>query len=111
MAMASALRRVAHEDRLSLVEHLTELRVRLIICIVAFTAATVFCMVENQRILDILNRPLTTTVKHGADDPLEQLARFDAEIGAWAKDTSAFYRRLAPSRGDAAGRGARGGRP
>ncbi|HWK26184.1 MAG TPA: twin-arginine translocase subunit TatC [Solirubrobacter sp.] len=93
--MASALRQVAHEDRLSLVEHLTELRVRLIICIVAFVGATVFCMVENQRILDILNRPLTSTVKHGASDPLEQLARFDRQVGDWAKDSSTLYRQLA----------------
>lgn len=99
--MASALRPVAHEDRLSLVEHLTELRVRLIICIVAFVAATVFCMVENQRILDILNRPLTTTVKHGADDPLEQLARFDREAGVWAADMSVLLRQMAVREDDA----------
>lgn len=102
--MASALRPVAHEARLSLVEHLTELRVRLVICIVAFVAATVFCMVENQRILDILNQPLTTTVKHGADDPLEQLARFDRETGAWAADMSALLRRLAVREDDAQAR-------
>ena len=57
--MATALRPVAHEDRLSLVEHLTELRVRIVICLVAFVAATAFCMWQNQRVLDILNKPLT----------------------------------------------------
>ena len=38
--MATALRPVAHDDRLSLVEHLTELRVRIVICLVAFVATT-----------------------------------------------------------------------
>ena len=37
--MASTLRPIRHEDRLSLVEHLDELRTRLIICVVAFVVA------------------------------------------------------------------------
>ncbi len=57
--MASALRTVAHDDRLSLVEHLTELRVRIVICLAAFVATTALCFWQNQRVLDILNRPLT----------------------------------------------------
>ena len=32
----AALRPVSHDDRLSLVEHLDELRTRLILCLVAF---------------------------------------------------------------------------
>ena len=67
--MASALRTVAHDDRLSLVEHLTELRVRIVICLVAFVACTVVCMWQNQRVLDILNKPLTTTVRSGQHGP------------------------------------------
>ena len=61
--MASALRTVAHDDRLSLVEHLTELRVRIVICLVAFIACTVLCFWQNDRVLDILNDPLTSTVR------------------------------------------------
>ena len=38
--MASTLRPIRHEDRLSLVEHLDELRTRLIICVVAFVIAS-----------------------------------------------------------------------
>ncbi len=74
---ASALRPVAHEDRLSLVEHLTELRVRIVICLVAFAAATGLCMWQNQRVLDILNEPLTQTVKAGTADPIQQGSRWD----------------------------------
>ena len=70
--MATALRTVGHEDRLSLVEHLTELRVRIVICLVAFGVATGLCMWQNQRVLDILNDPLTQTVKAGTADPIQQ---------------------------------------
>ena len=34
--MATTLRPIRHEDRLSLVEHLDELRKRLIVCVVVF---------------------------------------------------------------------------
>jgi sec-independent protein translocase protein TatC len=99
--MASALRTVAHDDRLSLVEHLTELRVRIVVCLVAFVAATVFCMVENQRILDILNKPLTTTVKPGHTDPLTQGARWDRDVAAWVRESSDVNRRMAGAVDDA----------
>lgn len=78
--MASALRSVAHDDRLSLVEHLTELRVRIVVCLAAFIAATVLCMVFNQRVLDILNEPLTSTVDAGHRDPIQQGAGYDQEL-------------------------------
>jgi len=68
--MATALRHVGHEDRLSLVEHLTELRVRIVVCLVAFIAATGVCMWQNHQVLSILNRPLDQTVDHGNKDPL-----------------------------------------
>ena len=57
-AMATALRPIGHEDRLSLVEHLDELRTRLIICIVAFLVAFGVCLWQNTAILNIINRPL-----------------------------------------------------
>ena len=75
--MARRLRPVAHEDRLSLVEHLTELRVRLVVAIVAFSAATAVCMWQNHTLLDVLNRPLDATVSHGSKDPFVQGARYD----------------------------------
>ena len=56
--MATALRPIAHEDRLSLVEHLDELRTRIIICLVVFLGAFALCFWQNDRILDIMDRPL-----------------------------------------------------
>jgi sec-independent protein translocase protein TatC len=49
---------IAHEDRLSIVEHLDELRSRLIICALAFGAAWALCGWQNHLVLDILNAPL-----------------------------------------------------
>jgi sec-independent protein translocase protein TatC len=91
---ASALRPVAHEDRLSLVEHLTELRVRIVICLVAFAAATGLCMWQNQRVLDILNEPLTQTVKAGNADPIQQGSRWD-QLAASLMNETATVNRLA----------------
>src|SRR5687768_15707965 len=75
--MATALRPIAHEDRLSLVEHLDELRTRIIICLAAFLVAFAFCFWQNDQILEILDRPLEKSAFHGgSDDPLERTAAF-----------------------------------
>jgi sec-independent protein translocase protein TatC len=89
---ASALRPVSHEDRLSLVEHLTELRVRIVICLVAFIAATGLCMWQNQRVLDILNQPLEQTVKAGTADPIQQGSRWDQLAARLMKETATVNR-------------------
>jgi sec-independent protein translocase protein TatC len=49
---------VDFEDRLTLVEHLDELRTRIVISIVAFSAAFALCFWQNSRLLDIANKPL-----------------------------------------------------
>jgi sec-independent protein translocase protein TatC len=52
------LRPVDFEDRLTLVEHLDELRSRIITSIVAFAVAFGICFWQNDRLLDIANAPL-----------------------------------------------------
>jgi sec-independent protein translocase protein TatC len=75
--MATALRPIAHEDRLSLVEHLDELRTRIVICLVAFIAAFALCFWQNDTILEIMDRPLEqSAISQGSDDPLERTATF-----------------------------------
>jgi sec-independent protein translocase protein TatC len=75
--MATALRPIAHEDRLSLVEHLDELRTRLIICLVVFFAAGAVCFWQNDTILEIMDRPLEESAfTEDSDDPLERAAAF-----------------------------------
>ena len=93
--MARRLRPVSHEDRLSLVEHLTELRVRIIISLLALAATTALCMWQNHAVLDILNRPLDSTVSHGSKDPLVQGARYDQAIKRYLVQSAALSRHLA----------------
>ena len=52
------VRPISHDDRLSVVDHLDELRSRLIICVGAFVVAMCLTAWQNHRILDILNAPL-----------------------------------------------------
>jgi sec-independent protein translocase protein TatC len=52
------LRPVDFEDRLTLVEHLDELRTRIVISIAAFAVAFGLCFWQNTRLLDIANAPL-----------------------------------------------------
>ena len=56
--MARRVKAVSHEDRLTLVEHLDELRSRLIACIAVFGAALAVCFWQNQRLLEIAAGPL-----------------------------------------------------
>jgi sec-independent protein translocase protein TatC len=52
------VRPVDYEDRLTLVEHLAELRTRLILCIVVFVAAWILCGWQNHFMLEVVNAPL-----------------------------------------------------
>jgi sec-independent protein translocase protein TatC len=56
--MARRVKAVSHEDRLTLVEHLDELRNRLIVCILVFGVALALCFWQNQLLLDIAAGPL-----------------------------------------------------
>ena len=94
--MASTLRSVGHEDRLSLVEHLTELRFRIVICLVALVGATAVCFWQNQFVLDTLNAPLTETVKAGAADPIEQSTRHGQQVARLQRETATVLRLAAP---------------
>ncbi len=55
------LRPIGHEERLSIVDHLDELRNRLIICAIALAVAFGLCFWQNQTLLNILNRALPAT--------------------------------------------------
>ncbi len=56
-------RPIDHEERLALVDHLGELRSRLIISIIAFGIAFGFCGWQNELILEIVNKPLPDNIK------------------------------------------------
>jgi sec-independent protein translocase protein TatC len=59
VAASTALRGpVSHDDRLSLVDHLDELRSRLIICVVSVVVIFGVCLWQNNALLKVVNHPL-----------------------------------------------------
>ena len=92
----TVVRPVGHEDRLSLIEHLDELRTRLIVCIGIFIAAFSICYWQNDWLLETINKPLQSTQnldgKKRSKDPLEESARFQLRSGAAQKATAEALR-------------------
>jgi sec-independent protein translocase protein TatC len=102
--MATALRRpVAYDERLSLTEHLDELRSRLIVCVLSVLVAFGITFWQNETVLRIVNAPLQETQRldgsrPNTKDPLEQAARyqilsgraFRAEARAHARSAAAY---------------------
>jgi sec-independent protein translocase protein TatC len=96
--MASKLTPVGHDERLSLVEHLDELRTRIIICVAVFAVAFGVCLWQDDAILDAINRPLTQTAFSSCDttkDPFEQancwqqaMRRVNTDLSALANEAA-----------------------
>jgi sec-independent protein translocase protein TatC len=106
--VTTTLRPIRHEDRLSLVEHLDELRKRLIVCIVVFLAAFGVCLWQDNAILDIMNRPLDNNAsllhkkKAPKDDPLERTAAFQEQLRKSSLASARTYDSLAAQADSAA---------
>jgi sec-independent protein translocase protein TatC len=87
------LRPIGHDDRLSVVDHLDELRRRLFICVAALVIAFGFSFWQNHHILNALNQALPTTTKSSANH-LSGLTgdsvRASRQISAAAGDLSAL---------------------
>jgi sec-independent protein translocase protein TatC len=72
--MASAIRTIGHEDRLSLVDHLEELRTRLIVSVAVLAVAFGICLWQNHALLRVLNGPLQTETR-------KQVAKGQGTVG------------------------------
>jgi sec-independent protein translocase protein TatC len=100
--MAAAIGRIGHEDRLSIVDHLHELRGRLIVCLAVVAVAFGFCMWQNHALLEIINKPLAHQTQKqvragngplGSTYTLQQSARtvaaqLEAVVGALERPNS-----------------------
>lgn len=58
IARVERLRAIGHDDQMSVVGHLDELRMRLIVCAVALSCAFGVCFWQNHMLLELINRPL-----------------------------------------------------
>src|SRR4051812_26114183 len=96
----AALKPVGYDERLSLVEHLDELRTRLIICVAAFLVCFGVAFWQNDRLLDIMDRPLQKTAfRAGSDDPFERAANFQQRQKALLLKQVVAFRALAADDG------------
>jgi sec-independent protein translocase protein TatC len=76
----TVLRPISHEDRLSVIDHLDELRTRLIISVAALLVVFLFCFWQNGPLIDVLNHALPPSAKTGLGDQAHQDA---SEHGAF----------------------------
>ncbi|HZO35583.1 MAG TPA: twin-arginine translocase subunit TatC [Solirubrobacteraceae bacterium] len=85
----SRLRPIGHDQRLALVDHLDELRTRIVWSLLVFVLAFSVCYWQNNRVLDIVNKPvkeaLSLNTSKKTNDPDKQNAAFDRQVGAFAK--------------------------
>lgn len=72
--MATAIRTVSHDERLSIVDHLDELRARLILSGLALAVVFSVCVWQNHALLKFVNRPLTQQTQR-------QVRRYEGPLG------------------------------
>jgi sec-independent protein translocase protein TatC len=72
--VATAIRSVAHDERLSVIDHLDELRTRLIVSAVGLAVVFGLCLWQNHALLKFVNRPLTQQTQR-------QVQRYEGPLG------------------------------
>jgi sec-independent protein translocase protein TatC len=94
--VAQVLRPIGHDDRLSIVDHLDELRTRLIICGIALAVTFAVCFWQNHFLLKVLNRALpdtpATTQNH-----ISGLTADNVKQGLALRKEAKFYEALSTS--------------
>src|ERR1700741_1961820 len=101
--MKRSLRPIGHEDRLSLVDHLDELRSRLIVSGAVLIVAFAFCFWQNHEPPRILNTPLPTQtqkrVKKGEGTVGQAVLAQEAIVKTAEATSRALQRLAAPASG------------
>jgi len=97
--VAKVLRPIGHDDRLSIVDHLDELRSRLIICLVALGLAFAVCFWQNHALLNVLNRALPHNSSVTTQQGLGRAASQAAQLRQLFVGEAAANRALAVSPG------------
>src|SRR3954447_7395341 len=93
-APRARLRAVDHDQQLTLVEHLGELRTRLLVCAAVLTLAFAGGLWQSRALLDVLHQPLSGVPQHG----LPAAASGEAKIQAALGRSAIAFSKLAHSR-------------
>jgi sec-independent protein translocase protein TatC len=72
--MVRAIRTIGHEERLSLVDHLDELRARLFVSGAVLAVVFGICLWQNHKLLEVINEPLKSQTK-------KQVAKGQGTVG------------------------------
>ena len=100
--MARVLRPIGHDDRLSIVDHLDELRSRLIVCVAALLVAFAVCFWQNHALLSVLNRALPHVSSVSGQHGLASVPNRSAKERAYLLQTANAFERLANAPGASA---------
>ncbi|MEA2178136.1 MAG: sec-independent protein translocase protein TatC [Solirubrobacteraceae bacterium] len=94
--MGTALRTVRHDEQLSLVEHLDELRTRLIVSLFAFLVCFAVAFWQNDRVLEVVNRPfIKATSGQKAKGALAKTQTYNRRVGQFAAKAATFAEAVA----------------
>lgn len=97
--MPKVLRPIGHEDRLSIVDHLDELRSRLIVCMAVLLVAFGICFWQNHALLSLLNRALPHNSSVSTQQGLGSVATQNAVERSFYESQAAANRLAANSPG------------
>src|SRR2546421_8171572 len=98
MASTALRRPVGHEDRLSLIDHLDELRSRLIVSVIALVVSFSVCFAFNGTLLNVVNHPLEKETQKNVNKgrgPLGQIKRVEDGVRKLGVQLSATNAALA----------------
>jgi sec-independent protein translocase protein TatC len=96
--MAKVLRPIGHDERLSIVDHLDELRSRLIVCGIALVIAFAGCFWQNHALLNVLNRALPASSPKTSANHLSGLTNDSVKAAHGLAQAAAAAAALARSR-------------
>ena len=82
--MPSRLRRLGHDEEVSVVDHLDELRQRIIVSLVTLGAAAAFTFWQHARIIELLNRQLPSSVSQPTTLDVGEPFRIALTVSVWS---------------------------
>ncbi len=103
--MARKLTPVHHDDHLSIVEHLDELRSRIIVSLIAVAVAFAVCFWQNKRLLAFLAAPVKKVLHNEAKKglgPEGQSNKLTQAFLALGRDMTSYVKRVSPPNSSAA---------